>query len=156
MAVPLAGAKVLASDLSTIFPTNTDAWTSYTPTLVQSGAVTKTVSRGVYMKIGRVVFAEMVLAVTGAGTANNEIRIGLPVAASGATSVTVGQGYVLDVSAGPAFYKGFASLDNTLYVTLLDTSVNTAAKVGGAGSAMTAALANGDYVVVAVKYESAS
>lgn len=158
MAYPWTANDILtASDLNAAIAAvgGTGAWTTYTPTLVQSGAVTKTVSEAGYAKMGRTVVGSVILAVTGTGTANNEIRIGLPIDSVNTLGAILGTGYVLDTSASAA-YKGLTLLANASYVCLLDTSTNTNVRVGATGSAMTAALASGDFVVCNFAYQTAS
>lgn len=156
MPLPNAGEEIEASDWTDVFPVGVDAWTPYVPTLVQSGAVTKTVSYASYTKIGRFVIGQVVLVCTGAGSANNEVRIGLPVAAANVQSQTIGEGHIIDVSAANASYKGLSILQNANYLTLLDTSVNTYTMLGATGAAFTAALASGDFVRAGFWYESAA
>lgn len=153
MAVPLAGAKILASDLATIFATNTDAWTAYTPTLTQSATVTKTVVRANYFKIGRFVLAQVNLTVTGSGTAANEVRLGLPVSAAATGALPAGLGFIYDSSAGLA-YKAMAVIDSVSYVTFIATNTTTAGRLGA--DTFTAALAVSDSIEVFLAYESAS
>lgn len=143
---------------SSTFPIGTGAWTDYVPTLVQSGAVTKTVTYARYMQIGRMVVAQVLLAATGAGSAANEVRIGLPVAASSAaTGYNVGTGYIFDASVGGAgVYKGEALLDNANYVTMMETSTGIGARLGTATAVFSAALASGDGIGIQVVYEAAT
>jgi hypothetical protein len=133
----------------TAFDLGTD-WTSYTPTLTQSATVTKTVTYAKYQRAGRMITALVDLSVTGAGTAANDILIGLPVAAS-AASLTIGVGVVYDSSA-TAFYKGTAELSTTTTVKLNSVHVTTLGALGS--TSMTAALAAADLVRMSVTYES--
>ena len=153
MSVPKAGALAKASDWTTVFPLDTDAWTAYVPTLVQSGTVTKTVSIANYTRVGRIIFGQVRLAVTGAGTASNEVRIGLPVTAASSGALTLGSGFIIDTSAA-ALYKGVPLLSATTYVTLLSTSGTSPNSLGA--DTFTAALAAGDSVAVSFAYEAAS
>lgn len=77
-------------------------WTAYTPTLTQPGAITKNVTNAVYMQIGKTVIAQVILYVTGAGTAGQGIKIGLPVAARNASAIQ-GTGSFYDVSASTRY-----------------------------------------------------
>lgn len=129
------------------------AWTAYTPTLVQGVTVTKTVTYAKYTKIGRLVAVNMLLTVTGAGTAGAGLVVGLPVAAANATSLmTVGTFFVRDASTGVSYHA----------VAVLDVVTNevkgiangTSNFIGVAG--FTLALAAGDFVGIAVTYESAT
>jgi hypothetical protein len=135
----------------TAFDLGTD-WTSYTPTLTQSATVTKTMTYAKYVKVGRMVTVQGVLAVTGTGTASQPIIIGLPVtSASSLTSQTIGTGYVLDVSAG-AQYLAHAIFATATSIYLLPSTGTAGSALGS--SVMTAALASGDTVAINVTYES--
>ncbi|MCL4295705.1 MAG: hypothetical protein KJ077_08255 [Anaerolineae bacterium] len=86
-------------------------WQTWTPTVVQSGSVTVTVTYARYTVIGKTVLTQVRLAVTGSGTAGNEVRIqGIPAAIApnrvdGSTAVAVcGTAVVYDN--GTAFYQG--------------------------------------------------
>lgn len=129
------------------------AWTAYTPTLVQSAAVTKTVTYAKYQRIGRLIIAQVVLVCTGAGTAANQVLIGLPVTAAAPTFTVVGQGYIFDQSAN-LVYRGIADLPSSTTVRLLATNSTVSAALGV--DAFTAALAASDEIKVSVMYESAT
>lgn len=133
------------------FPLGVDAWTAYTPTLTQSATVTKTVTYAKYQRVGRTITVNMIMSVTGAGTASNNILIGLPVASAAAGNITSGAGFIGDSSAA-LNYTGAAVLAST-------TTVGIVANVGAGflgASAMTAALASGDSVGLFVTYEAAT
>jgi hypothetical protein len=79
-------------------------WETYTPTLVQSTAVTKTVTIARYGQIQKIVFGTVFLVVTGTGVATNQVKIGLPIAAKvGSNSAIIGGGFVYDASANAAY-----------------------------------------------------
>lgn len=59
MTLPLAGAKIRASDLATVFPANTDGWSAFTPTW--SGTLGNGSLSCNYTKIGRTVVARYAL-----------------------------------------------------------------------------------------------
>lgn len=128
------------------------AWTSFTPTLVQPGAVTKTVGYAKYQRVGRIIVAQVNLSVTGTGTAANPVRIGLPVTAA-TSDVTVGSGRIYDSSANTMF-GGIAHLNSTTTVSLVASATNGGDFLGAVGFA--AALAVGDVVTYMVTYESAT
>lgn len=151
MALPLAGAKIRASDLATVFPTGTDAWTAYTPTLTQGVAVSKT-SNAQYFKVGRFVVAQIALAVTSTGTALNQVTVGLPVPAVGA-GLVAGIGGILDTSAGQ-IWKGMVYQESATTFGLLTLHATTGGRLGADG--FTAALASGDTVWAEFKYQAAS
>ncbi len=132
---------------------------AYTPTLTQSGAVTKTVTVARYIQIGKLVTVYFELIVSGAGgVASNKILISLPVTAE-ATGVnqftTVGQVTVYDASSG-LVYPGLVIRNNT--TTNAFTTTKTAVAVNSQYLGVTdfsAALATGDYVGGSFTYEAA-
>ena len=125
-------------------------WTSYTPSLQQGGNVSKTVTYARYIKLGRLVIAEIYLQVTGSGSSSTAIEVGLPVTAA-QSIVSTGTFRVYDASV-PTNRTGIAVLANTGEVSgLMD---NVTDYMGAAG--FTAALASSDSVIVNVTYEAAS
>lgn len=128
------------------------AWTAFTPTLVQSGAVTKTVTYGKYTRIGRTIHFAVDLSVTGTGTASNVVAIGLPVTAA-ASGPHMGVGGIYDSSAG-TFYNGMSYLTTTTTAGIFSAVDGLATALGGRG--FTAALAAGDIVRVTGTYEAAT
>ena len=125
-------------------------WTSYTPSLQQGGNVSKTVTYARYIKLGRLVIAEIYLQVTGSGSSSTAIEVGLPVTAA-QSIMSTGTFRVYDASV-PTNRTGIAVLANTGEVSgLMDNVTNY---MGAAG--FTAALASGDSVIVNVTYEAAS
>lgn len=144
----------IRDNLNAVVPNGPDGWISYTPTLTQTVAVTKTVSYAKYMKVGRLVTVNFLLAVTGSGTAATAIKVGLPVTAaySGGGTLPVGFGAVYDQSAG-AVWKGEAILASTADVQFRASGSST----GVLGSTdMTLGLANLDTVEGFLMYESAT
>lgn len=151
MALPLAGAKVLAADLATIFPVGADDWPALTPTLTQSVAVSKTVEYAAYSRIGDLVLYQFSLAVTSAGTAAQPIRVSLPPYNLVAYRALGGQFAVFDASAG-LWYIG---------APFFATASTIQGQGSGAGapfgqSLMTAALAAGDVVSGSIWYYTSS
>lgn len=125
-------------------------WTPYTPSLQQGGNVSKTVTYAQYIKLGRLVIAEIYLQVTGSGSSSTAIEVGLPVTAA-QSIMSTGTFRVYDASV-PTNRTGIAVLANTGEVSgLMDNVTNY---MGAAG--FTAALASGDSVIVNVTYEAAS
>ena len=125
------------------------AWSTYVPTLVQSGTVTTTVTRASYKKIGFLVHVDVVLTVTGSGTTGNAISVGLPVTATSLTDL-VGTGLVFDTSAGLNYWAS-SYAGTTTTVQLYDSNTRLAIGVDPAF-----ALASGDVVHVHGFYESAA
>ena len=56
------------------------AWTSYTPTIKQGVTLTKTTTYAKYVQIGKIVWGNVRLDITSAGTAGQQIRVELPIA----------------------------------------------------------------------------
>lgn len=129
------------------------AWGTYTPTLTQSATVAKTVSLASYASDDRrSVTGRIYLAVTGAGTANNAVLFGLPVAAAFGSGAA-GAGYIYDSSAG-LFYAGTVDLLSSTTARFFVATTGNAA--GGASGVFTAALASGDVVSAKFGYEGAA
>lgn len=151
MAFPWSANDILtAADLNAAF--GGSSYATYTPTLTQSGSVTNTINRAAYARIGKSVHGGAYLTVTGTGTLNNIVLVGLPVAAVG-SQFAIGSGTVFDTSAG-LFYSGTLILNSS---TTAKLSVGTTGTnyLGGSGGVFTAALAAGDLVAVAFDYEAA-
>lgn len=130
-----------------------DAWTTYTPTLTQSGAVTKTVTYAAYQRTGRMVTVSLILAVTGSGTASNTVTVSLPVTAKVANNLPVGIGGIFDTSVGT--YNPGIVVFNTTTTAAMRPANSTTSTFLGAGI-FTAALASGDSVEMTITYEAAS
>lgn len=149
----VAGDVLTASDVNTYLMGEGGAWTTWSPTVTQSGTVTHTATRAKYARYGRTIHFSALLAITGTGTGANDIVISLPVTAA-ASGFTIGVGEVYDASA------------NTIYHGSLYAHSTTAAKIRGtspAGSpfylgslSMTAGLANTDSISVVGTYEAAT
>ncbi len=158
----VAGAVVTAAQLNqdirdnlqAMFPLGAPAWTAYTPTLVQSGTVTKTVTYAKYTQVGKTVTAQIVLAAAGAGTANAKVTVTLPVTAATMQSQPIGTGYISDASV-VFTYPGLAVMDSTTTVAMLDSSQQTAVRSGQTGATFSAALASGDSIGLFLVYEAA-
>lgn len=143
----------LRDQLLAAFPLGIDAWTAYTPTLTQPGAITKTVNRAVYQRIGRLVVAQFRLFPTSAGTASNTIIVGLPPVAAAVTDMVVGTMWLNDASAN-INYVGIASLLSTTTMGMIVSGGSAFA--GNVGGIMTAGLASGDAIIGQVTYEAAT
>lgn len=128
------------------------AWTSYTPTLTQSGAVTKTVNYAKYLQMGKTVFCNVMLTITGAGSANNVVLVGLPVTASTSSAVVIGSGFLYDQSVG-GLWTHAVRLASTTTVEFLATGGGS--QQGLTGALFAVALANLDQVEFSIVYEAA-
>lgn len=137
------------------FPLGVDGWTAYVPTLVQSSSVTNTVTYAKYQRVGRLIVAQVLLACTGAGVANNAVTVGLPVTAATSAAIVVGSGVIYDQSAN-INYGGLAYIASTTAVRFVGTSTDVAVAQGQTGAPFAAALANLDTVTMYVTYEAAS
>jgi len=125
------------------------AWTSYTPTLTQTGAVTKTVDYAKYVQVGKTVVGSVSLTVTGAGTTNTDVLVGVPVTAAVGSGVVIGMAQVFDDSAG-ASYLGVCRLAST---TTLDMMRDGA--TAPIGQTPNFALASPDLIRLSFHYEAA-
>ena len=126
-------------------------WTTYTPTLTQSGAVTKTVTQASYVQIGKTVNVRFSLLCTGAGTANNAVLVGLPVACE-ANSWVMGNVLLFDASAG-IYYTGVV-YDQTS--TTIGFYISGATSLAGVtGGVFAVALASNDRISGVFTYEAA-
>ena len=126
------------------------AWTTYTPDIYQSGAVTTTVTSARYARFGRFIVFACELAAGSSGTANNAIVAELPVTAASVVGETVGAAMFWDDSVG-RWRAGVARLSSTTRVGMN----GVIGLVGESGTGMTQ-IASGDIVVVSGMYEAAS
>lgn len=147
------GAALTESDINTFLMGEGGAWTSWTPTVTQSGAVTVTVTRARFARYGRTIHATCKLTVTGSGTGGNNVGISLPVTAATSGEYAIGTGGIFDTSAAQDF-TGPPYLNTTTQV-LIKSSSTTAATFLGANT-FTAGLAVGDVVALNITYEAAS
>lgn len=148
---PSANASLIRKvDLDAIFPLGAGAWTAYTPTLTQSGTVTKTVDSARYTQVGKTITAQVYLTVTGSGTGGVGVLVGLPVTAKNASCS--GNGWLLDTSAG-RFYAGstYMSPGFTTVGIMIGDAAGVTNIAGAAG--FTAGLASGDIITMTFSYE---
>lgn len=138
-----------------IFPEGVGVWTSYTPTLTQSGAVTKTVTYARFQRVGRLVVVQVQLAITGSGTAANPVVVGLPVTAStGSGVMPVGSFFLIDASVSPFNWVALAFLASS--TTIQGIANQRSGYIGATGGGFEVGLASGDTVSIEVVYEAAS
>lgn len=132
---------------------NTANWPDWTPVLTQNVVVAKTINNAKYLRVGRLVMLEMMLTVTGSGTAANVVRVtGLPVAAaSGAFYTPCGTGLVVNSSTGD-HHTGLAFLETTTEMRFLAT--RTSGVLGT--QQFTGSLSAGDGVRMTATYRAAS
>ncbi len=169
-----SGTRPSGTEGQIIYETDTDryyaytgsAWTeilklgalnTWTPTLTQSGAVTKTVVTASYMRQGRMLSCFVYLQVTGAGSANNAVTVSLPVTMEATVTAIGGSGYIVDASSGSPMNPGVVRAASTTTAALLDsTQAAGNVNLGQTGSSFSAALANTDVVSMTFSYLAAS
>jgi hypothetical protein len=150
------GAALTQTDINTYLMGEGGAWSTWTPTVTQSGSVTVTVNRASYARYGRTIHATAFLTVTGAGTISNAVVIGgLPAAAAYTTGV-FGFGALSDLSASRTYPFMAAFASSTSFALLGTQDVSADIQLGVASSSFTAALANTDQISFTVTYEAAS
>lgn len=151
----VAGDPLAAADVNTYLSGEGGAWTSWTPAVTQSGAVTVTVTDAKYARWGRLIHFDAYLIVTGSGTGTNAVTISLPVATNARYSAnhTLGTGFIYDTSA-TLKYKAIIAWATSTTIKLHPTS-STADGYLGAGT-FTAGLAVGDLISVQGTYEAAA
>ena len=150
----VAGDVVTAADTNLYLTGEGGAWTTWTPTVTQSGSVTVTINTATYGRWGRMIICRMQVTVTGTGTGANAIVVGgLP--ATAAVSVgAFGQGYLFDTSV-PNTFPFIVTLASSSSINLSSSSANAASLSLGATS-FTAGLASGDIINCSFTYEAAS
>lgn len=129
-------------------------WYTFTPTVTQSGSVTVTVVLARYKIVEKICHMEIILSVTGTGSAGNNIVIGgIPAAAAIKNQLggllPVGFATVLDN--GTTLYTAQVN-DNASGTSVVLRDTNTAGIIGTNPSF---ALANGDALVLNMTYEVA-
>lgn len=132
-------------------------WQSYTPTWTQSATITKTVNWARYTQLNKLVIVSIKMTATGAGTANNVIKVGLPVNAS-TNNFMMGTVIFQDESATPdTFRPGFAVFDAAATVSFMSTvtSSGDATLRMGQTSGNGLDIASGDVAYVQLTYEAA-
>lgn len=144
-----SGEVVTAAKLNRLL--GAGAGTAYVPTLTQSVTVTKNVEYAAYNRRGDVVFVDWSLAITGAGTAAQPIRLGLPPLAQIPYRVLGGSFGVFDASVG-LWYHGMVMWQAT---NVIEGKINGVGASIGAGG-MTAALAAGDVVTGSTWYRTSA
>jgi hypothetical protein len=149
-----SAAALTESDINTYLMHEGGAWTTWTPTLTQSGSVTVTVTRATYARSGRKIEFHAQLSVTGSGTGSNAILMSLPVTAASSNHPINGTGAVTDTSASQNS-SGIAYLNSTTTVGIQPAGVGLGyGLLGFVG--FTAALTSGDLIHINGTYEAAS
>ena len=91
----VSGQVLTAAELNTA-----GEFQTYTPTWTQSATITKTVNWARYTQLNKFVYVSMKMTASSAGTASNNILVGLPVTAS-ANNWSLGTAQIVDESATP-------------------------------------------------------
>lgn len=149
-----SGAALSESDIITYLMGEGGAWSSWTPTVTQSGSVTGTVTRARYARYGRTIHAYCTFTVTGSGTGSNAVIIGGLPATAATSAIPCGVGLIYDNSAA-ANYQAVAYLASTTSVSLYSTG-STAGDPRLGAATFTAGLASSDTVNINITYEAAS
>ena len=147
------GDVLTASEINTYLMGEGGAWTSWTPTVTQSGSVTVTNTRSRYARYGRTIHFTMVLAVTGTGSGTNSIVLSLPVTAATQDTADI-SGFLVDASSSDVF--PFIHYPNsTTTFRLKSTSSSSGTSLLGS-AIFTDGLASGDTIRCSGTYEAAS
>jgi len=145
----VANAVLTAAQLNSIG----EAWVSYTPTVIQGVAITKTIASARWTQVNKVVFVEINMQLTSAGTASAVIYVSLPTTASAGAAAGVFNG-----PAGSAFfYDASAGAGYTLVSVIQSVTQATFLREGGNffGPSPTVTIANGDHFTLCLTYEAA-
>ena len=132
-----------------------EAWTSYTPTLIQGVAVTNTIQYAKYTQVNKLVFVSVALKCTSAGTPNAVITISLPITAAtggGDFGTPIGAGGFFDLSA-LAQYSGSVGQNGTTQMWMFSNQASGGGSLFGQFPAVTCA--NGDNVFFNAIYQAA-
>lgn len=135
-------------------PVETGAWTTYAPTVTQSGTVTSvTITRAKYCQIGKTVHVMLRIDFTGATGAvgNNPIRVSLPVTAAYGGG-TVGSAFYFDT--GAAIFPCTARFNSTTSVQFFRSDYAYGSVVP-VGQDPNITVANGDWLETTFTYEAA-
>ena len=155
------GLEIYETDTDKVYVYNGTSWiptgmvgptNTWTPTLTQSGTVTKTVNIANYWKIGRRVEGEVHMTATGAGGGSTDITVGIPDTSvySGSPSVVIGNGYVFDASAGGGTWYSGMLIQNTTTTAIFSVH-NSLDQIG---SSPTFTLASSDQISYQFRYYS--
>jgi hypothetical protein len=126
-------------------------FTNYTPTLTQSATISKTIVTARYLQIGKLVVVFFNLLGTSAGTAGNNVTVGLPVTArDGGSAFKYGVGHIYDDSAAVSYSGLFSAATTTSAVFVGDWSAAV-----GWGSNPSIAFTTNDRITGILLYEAA-
>lgn len=155
------GLEIYETDTDLVYVYSGSAWVlmgrlglaaTWTPTLTQSGSVTKATNIANYWQTGRRCVGELHLTAGGAGGGATDIAIGMPVTMnySGSPSIAIGSGFVFDASTG-TWYSGVLIVASTTTCLL---SVHNSLDQIGSSPALT--LASSDQISCYFGFQTAS
>jgi hypothetical protein len=127
------------------------AWTTYTPALSQTVAVTTSTTEGRYVRIGTLVVVRVRLIVSSSGTAGGIISVSLPIAAN----PTYG---IFGINGSGIIFQAATNTQHVVVPHLASTSVNFVSDISGGGNFGQQAsyqVVSGDYVSFTAMYEVA-
>lgn len=136
----LAGSTVFINTIDLSTPLG--AWTTHTPTVTQSGSVTKTTTYSKAVKLGRTVIWSFLLNITGSGTGGSTVTLSLPYTAAQAGNMTVGAATLYN---GATNVQGEWAINATTTIAMYQS-----------GGFYTVALASGNAITGTIVYEAAS
>ena len=151
----IAGDTLTAADVNEYLAGEGGAWTSWTPTLTQTGTVTKTTTHAVYARYGRMIVASFRLTVTGSGTGASAVTISNLPATAARTFMLAGSGGIFDSSAS-LNYSANILFQSTTVIDFRGHGIGTAANTQLGVTGFTAGLAVSDIVEGFFVYEAAS
>jgi hypothetical protein len=140
-----AGDILTAADLNAI-----GTWTTYTPTLGQSGTRTATVDYAQFCKINKMCIANVQLTCTTTGSAGNAITVTLPVSAANSGDVAFGSGFFYDDSLTDVRLVSVRRDTGARVIFYVEESAN----LFGLGSSPSLALGNNDVISFSIVYET--
>jgi hypothetical protein len=142
----------IRDNLKALLPLDALAWTSYTPTVTQSGTVSNTQTYAKYTRLGNLIVVRALLSMTSTGTGNNLIVVSLPVTATAGSDIPCGEGYI---KAGGTWFPGLAITNTTSTIAFIDTTQTTGGLgLGQTGTAANGALVSGNTIGYRVAYEA--
>lgn len=127
-----------------------EAWTSYTPTITQGAAITKTITYAKWARVNKIVVVEANIALTSAGTASNALTLTLPIAPA-----TSG---IFSMIGSAMFYKASTTLPYILAAVYDSGSLKFWHETAGGnffGAVPAVTVANGDNISFQLIYEVA-
>lgn len=151
----VAGQVLTAAELN-----SAGTWSTYTPSWTQSATITKTVNWARYSQLNKLVQVQVKMTSSAAGTANNVIKVGLPVNAS-SNNFVMGYGLIIDASLNSGtIYPIVPVYDTTSTVKFVAPTVSGDSDydnsyVGQTASQLAFTLASSDIIFLTLTYEAA-